>query len=71
MGGIEVRFKLAEDNKKPIGVYFKEQKDKPGYTLEKGPNHTRTCDKDKMTKIHARINNGFRLFGRYYQNLWS
>ena len=27
MGGIEVRFKLAEDNKKPIGVYFKEQKD--------------------------------------------
>jgi len=27
MGGIEVRFKLAEDNKKPIVVYFKEQKE--------------------------------------------
>jgi ribonuclease R len=27
MGGIEVRFKLAEDNKKPIGVYFKIQKE--------------------------------------------
>jgi len=27
MGGIEVRFKLAEDSKKPIGVYFKEQKE--------------------------------------------
>jgi ribonuclease R len=27
MGGIEVRFKLAEDNKKPIGVYFKYQKE--------------------------------------------
>jgi ribonuclease R len=27
MGGIEIRFKLAEDNKKPIGVYFKEQKE--------------------------------------------
>jgi len=27
MGGVEVRFKLAEDNKKPIGIYFKEQKD--------------------------------------------
>ena len=27
MGGIEVKFKLAEDNKKPIGVYFKEQKE--------------------------------------------
>ena len=27
MGGIEVKFKLAEDNKKPIGIYFKEQKE--------------------------------------------
>jgi len=27
MGGIEVKFKLADDNKKPIGVYFKEQKE--------------------------------------------
>jgi ribonuclease R len=27
MGGIEVRFKLSDDNKKPIGVYFKEQKE--------------------------------------------
>lgn len=27
MGGIEVRFNLAEDNKKPIGVYFKHQKE--------------------------------------------
>ena len=27
MGGIEVKFKLAPDDKKPIGVYFKEQKE--------------------------------------------
>jgi len=27
MGGTEVKFNLAEDNKKPIGVYFKEQKE--------------------------------------------
>jgi len=27
MGGIEVKFKLASDDKKPIGVYFKEQKE--------------------------------------------
>lgn len=27
MGGIEVRFRLAEDDKKPISVYFKEQKE--------------------------------------------
>lgn len=27
IGGVEVKFKLADDNKKPIGVYFKEQKE--------------------------------------------
>ena len=27
MGGVEVKFELAPDNKKPIGVYFKEQKE--------------------------------------------
>ena len=27
MGGVEVKFKLDKDNKKPIGVYFKQQKD--------------------------------------------
>lgn len=27
MGGIEVKFKLADDDKKPIGIYFKEQKE--------------------------------------------
>ena len=27
MGGIEVKFKLADDNKKPVGIYFKEQKE--------------------------------------------
>ena len=27
MGGVEVRFKLDKDNKKPIGVYFKQQKE--------------------------------------------
>ena len=27
IGGVEVKFKLADDNKKPIGVYLKEQKE--------------------------------------------
>jgi len=27
MGGIEVKFKLDDDDKKPIGIYFKEQKE--------------------------------------------
>ena len=31
----------------------------------------RTCDWDGLKKEHERIQNGFRLFGRYYQNLWD
>jgi hypothetical protein len=49
-------------------IHFKKQES--GYSLETGPNHTRTCDRDKMDKTYRRIANGFRLFGRYYQNLW-
>jgi len=32
---------------------------------------TRTCDWDGRQKVQDRINNGFKLFGKYYQNLWD
>jgi hypothetical protein len=35
------------------------------------PNHTYKCDYEGMRAVEARIQNGFRLFGRYYQNLWD
>ena len=41
------------------------------YSSEHGPNHTLVYDWDGMKKYQARIDNGFRLFGKYYQNLWS
>lgn len=28
-------------------------------------------DRDVMNKSYERIDNGFRLFGKYYQNLWD
>ena len=31
----------------------------------------RTCDWDGLKKEQERIQNGFRLFGKYYQNLWD
>ena len=31
----------------------------------------RSCDWDGLKKEQDRIQNGFRLFGRYYQNLWD
>lgn len=36
-----------------------------------GPNHTYECDYDGMEVVHKRIQNGFRLFGKYYQGLWD
>lgn len=36
-----------------------------------GPNHTLKYDWDGMKKHQERMTNGFKLFGKYYQNLWD
>ena len=41
------------------------------YKWENGPYHTYTCDYEGMKVVEDRIQNGFRLFGRYYQALWD
>ena len=43
-----------------------------GYTewLE-GPNHTFKIDMKGRKAYQKRISNGFRLFGKYYENLWD
>lgn len=49
-----------------------DEKGKPTmYESQHGPNYTYKCDYEGMHKVHDRIQNGFRLFGRYYQNLWT
>jgi hypothetical protein len=37
----------------------------------KGPNHTLEVDVEGMRVYQERISNGFRLFGKYYENLWD
>jgi hypothetical protein len=39
--------------------------------MVKGPNDTYVCDYEGMKEYEKRIQNGFRLFGRDYQNLWD
>jgi hypothetical protein len=39
--------------------------------MEKGPNDTFKVDHNGMNKHNERINNGLRLFGKYYRNLWD
>ena len=41
------------------------------YSTEHGPNHTYQCDYEGMRKVYTRIENGFRLFGKYYRGLWD
>ena len=41
------------------------------FQMEDGPNHTYECDYDGMRVVQDRIQNGFRLFGKYFQNLWD
>jgi len=49
------------------------EKDESGklYQMKEGPNHTQKIDWDGMHAYEARIRNGFRLFGKYYQGLWD
>ena len=41
------------------------------YSLEKGPNDTFSIDENGRKMFVERIQNGFRLFGKYYESLWT
>ena len=41
------------------------------YTWEKGPDHTYEYDYRAAKKVHNRMQRGFELFGKYFQNLWD
>ncbi len=50
---------------------FDTGEEEPTYEMVPGPNHTFEIDVDGMEAHQARMTNGFRLFGRYYENLWD
>ena len=41
------------------------------FQMKDGPNNTYKCDYEGMKVVENRIQNGFRLFGKYYQALWD
>ena len=41
------------------------------YQMVKGPNDTHVFDSKGYKKHQERINNGLKLFGKYYRNLWD
>lgn len=53
-------------------IFFVQSKEHPDLReMEQGPNHTYQCDYEGMKKVQARIDNGYRLFGKYYRSLWD
>lgn len=45
--------------------------DSDRFELKTGPGHTLECDMEGIKTYQDRISNGFRLFGKYYQGLWT
>ena len=41
------------------------------YKMGTGPNNTYKCDYEGMELEQRRISRGFKLFGKYYENLWD
>jgi hypothetical protein len=60
-----------------IDIDWKSCKEKYGdskeevFEMVKGPKDTHVFDKEGYEKHQARITNGLRLFGKYYQGLWD
>ena len=55
--------------------YTKKDKDKPNFQMQKTEDGAKlvsntNVDLDGMKEYQKRIDNGFRLFGKYYQSLW-
>ena len=48
-----------------------DKKDAVLYKWENGPNDTFSVDNDKKAVYEDRISNGIRLFGKYFQTLWT
>jgi hypothetical protein len=67
----EDAFRKGEIDWKTVPCAWDENGKPTLYSSEDGPNHTYECDYDGMKVVNDRIQNGFRLFGKYYQGLWD
>jgi hypothetical protein len=52
-------------------VYFEDAEEEGYKVMKRGPNDTFRVDRAAMKVHQERMNNGFRLFGKYYENLWD
>jgi hypothetical protein len=67
----EDAFREGEIDWKSVPCAWDEKGKPTMYEMQDGPKNTYKCDYDGMKIVHDRIQNGFRLFGKYYQALWD
>jgi len=67
----EDAYRSGEFDTKTVACAWDENGKATMYKQVDGPNHTYKCDYEGMKVVEDRIKNGFRLFGKYYQNLWD
>jgi hypothetical protein len=64
-------FRSGVHDMKTIPVAWDENGKATMYQWIDGPNNTYKCDYKGIKVVEDRIQNGFRLFGKYYQHLWD
>ena len=64
-------FRSGVHDMKTVPVAWDENGKATMYQWVDGPNNTYKCDYDGMKVVQDRIQNGFRLFGKYYSSLWD
>jgi len=67
----EDAYRSGEFDHKTVACAWDENGKATMYQWVDGPNHTYKYDWDGAKVVQERIQNGFRLFGKYYQNLWD
>jgi hypothetical protein len=67
-GNWDDQFYSGERDINWVEVEFEGEKLREAQT---GPNHTFKVDREGLNAYHARMKNGFRLFGKYYESLWD
>lgn len=67
----EDAFRTGEFDHKTVACAWDKDGKATMYQWVDGPNHTYKYDFDSAKLVHDRIQNGFKLFGKYYQNLWD
>lgn len=67
----EEKFRSGEMDMKSVACEWDENGKATMYQWIKGSNHTYHYDYEGANKVHERISNGFRLFGVYFNSLWT